>query len=358
MQASLIDFSRCEALVNNYDGAAYKHPIRYNGETYMLKYGELSKPQNTDQTSYINSPVSEFLGSHCFAALGIQTQDTLLGTYNGHSVVACKDFMQKLDKSKLELVEFKRQERSFVGWSSQVLKTPRLENILGVFDSSPAFRDIRQQAEEDYWKMFIGDALFANFDRHAGNWGYILDIETNKFTRCAPVYDCGGCMTPRLSEKAMARIMSDPQELRARAMRFPTACILVDGKRPSYDRFFRSPEADRCLPVIAEFVPTIDLDEVHAVIEKAPGISDVRREYLCKTIDSRYDNILLPAYDRASRELARSKTLRSERSQASPNPYMSPIAFSDELMKGYSGPLPGSSALSARNTYPPRSSAR
>lgn len=355
MQNSLIDFSGCEQLVNNYDGAAYKHPIRYNGEIYMLKYGEISKPQNPDQTSYVNSPVSEFLGSHCFAALGIQTQETLLGTYNGHSVVACKDFMQHSDRTAFELVEFKRQERSFVGWSSKLLKTPQLENILGVFDTSPAFQDIAQEAEERYWEMFIGDALFANFDRHAGNWGYILNVPTNKFTQCAPVYDCGGCMTPRLNEKAMARIMSDPQELKARALMFPTACILVNGKRPTYDKFFSSPEAERCLPAIADFVPKINLDDIFDVIERTPGISDVKREYLCKTVGSRYSSILLPAYDRADKTLSKVKSASQTRDETRSNPYMSPIVQNEDLIKGYSGPLPGNAFSSFRNPLPPQS---
>ena len=46
--------------------------------------------------SYTNGCVSEYLGSHIFALVGIPVQETLLGTYskNGREkiVVACKDF--------------------------------------------------------------------------------------------------------------------------------------------------------------------------------------------------------------------------------------------------------------------------
>ncbi len=40
MQKELVDFSDCEASINKYDGAVYKHPIMYRGERYILKYDE------------------------------------------------------------------------------------------------------------------------------------------------------------------------------------------------------------------------------------------------------------------------------------------------------------------------------
>lgn len=165
-------------------------------------------------------------------------------------------------------------------------------------------------------------------------------------------------MTPRLNEKAMARIMNNPQELKTRALKFPTACILVNGKRPTYDKFFSSPEAERCLPVIADFVPKIDLDDIFDVIERTPGISDVKREYLCKTVDSRYSSILLPAFDRAEKMLSKVKSASQIREETKSNPYMSLVVCNENLMKGYSGPLPGNAFSSLRNLLPPQSNKR
>ena len=34
----------------------------------------------------------EYIGSHIFAALGFQVQETYLGTYRNSQVVACRDF--------------------------------------------------------------------------------------------------------------------------------------------------------------------------------------------------------------------------------------------------------------------------
>lgn len=298
MQRELIDFSNCETRINLYGGAAYKFPITYQGERYLLKYGERMEPKNADQTSYVNSPLSEHLGSRCFEALGIPSQKTILGTYNGHSVVACRDFICEIGENQYSLIEFKQLERAFVGWSSHVLRTPQFENVIGVFDSNPDIAGIAHAAESSYWRMFLCDALLGNFDRHAGNWGYILDKQNNLILSPAPVYDCGACLTPRLSEEAMARIASSPAELRERALAFPHACILVGGKRPTYQEFFNSPAADRCLRVARDFIPSMNLASVYEVINGTPGLSDLRKEYLYKTVQSRFDVILAPIVEK------------------------------------------------------------
>lgn len=304
MQRELVDFSNCETRINLYGGAAYKFPITYQGERYLLKYGERMEPQNADQTSYMNSPLSEHLGSRCFEALGVPSQKTILGTYKGHSVVACKDFIHEIGENRYSLIEFKQLERAFVGWSSHILRTPQLENIVGVFDNNPDIAGIAHAAESSYWRMFLCDALLGNFDRHAGNWGYILDKQNNLILSPAPVYDCGACLTPRLKEEAMARIVSSKTELRERALAFPHACILVGGKRPTYQEFFESPESRRCLRVARDFIPSMNLESVYEVINNAPGLSDLKKEYLCETVQSRFDAILVPIAEKKGKNRA------------------------------------------------------
>ena len=43
--------------------------------------------------------------------------------------------------------------------------------------------------EEDFRRMIILDALIVNIDRHAGNYGFIVDNDTQKIKRMAPVFD-------------------------------------------------------------------------------------------------------------------------------------------------------------------------
>ena len=37
--------------------------------------------------------------------------------------------------------------------------------------------------------MFIADSLVGNFDRHNGNWGFLINEELKKI-EIAPIYDC------------------------------------------------------------------------------------------------------------------------------------------------------------------------
>ena len=40
-------------------------------------------------------------------------------------------------------------------------------------------------------KMLVVDALFANQDRHFGNFGFVRNVDTLKIERMAPIFDCG-----------------------------------------------------------------------------------------------------------------------------------------------------------------------
>lgn len=84
----MIDFTNCEKKNKMYAGYnGSKLSVIYNGERYMLKFA----PHGKD-----NRCITEYLGCHILQSLGINTQDTLLGTYDVNNVkkmvVACKDF--------------------------------------------------------------------------------------------------------------------------------------------------------------------------------------------------------------------------------------------------------------------------
>jgi len=171
----MIDFSDAKTLVNSYEGANTKLKVEYEGETYMLKFRQKleQNPNNPLQASYSSAPISEYLGSHIFQLAGIPVQETLVGTYRGNPVVACKDFIRnRPDSDSIELVEFKKLEISFLGGSSAGGRTPLYDNLISIFNSHDSLAGIRSVAEERYWQTFVVDALIGNFDRHGGNWGY------------------------------------------------------------------------------------------------------------------------------------------------------------------------------------------
>ena len=46
-------------------------------------------------------------------------------------------------------------------------------------------------AAEQVERMLVVDHVIANSDRHWGNFGVIVDSRTNRWERCAPIFDCG-----------------------------------------------------------------------------------------------------------------------------------------------------------------------
>lgn len=72
--------------------AGDKEGITINNEYWIVKYPKNTKGMRGDLDSYTTAPLSEYIGSHIYQMLGIDTHDTMLGIRNGKIVVACKDF--------------------------------------------------------------------------------------------------------------------------------------------------------------------------------------------------------------------------------------------------------------------------
>lgn len=92
----LIDFTDCPDGLRDYSGSDHKKSILYNGEHYMLKFPEYRVKENDLQSSHANNVFSEYIGSHVMQSLGISTHETMIGTYDGEPVVACRDFTEIL----------------------------------------------------------------------------------------------------------------------------------------------------------------------------------------------------------------------------------------------------------------------
>lgn len=59
--------------------------------------------------------------------------------------------------------------------------------VLTVIDEQTLFnKDILKKF---FWQMFIVDSFVGNFDRHNGNWGFLINKGTNK-VEIAPIFDC------------------------------------------------------------------------------------------------------------------------------------------------------------------------
>lgn len=300
-----IDFTGCKQLVNSYEGADLKRKIEYEGNIYMLKFGQKLEPndKNPLQASYSSAPVSEYLGSHIYGLAGLPVQETILGTYWGKVVVACKDFIEnRPDGDKLSLIEFKKLENSYLGSLTAGGRTPLYENLVDIFSEHDALGEIRVAAEDRYWQMFAVDALIGNFDRHAGNWGYILNKAENRIVGLAPVYDCGSSFYPQLNEDAMRDFIRNRASLEARVKQFPKAALRLGKSKVSYHEFLLSPEGSKARVALGEIYPKIDFGKIEQLIRETPSISDVRKAFYINLIDVRQNIILQPAYEQYREE--------------------------------------------------------
>ena len=81
------DYSRYTDGNRYYSGAERKKSILINEKPYLVKF------QKNSREGLRFNHVSEYLGSHIFALLGIETQETFLGTYKVENVVVIQDFL-------------------------------------------------------------------------------------------------------------------------------------------------------------------------------------------------------------------------------------------------------------------------
>lgn len=276
----LIDFSDCERNdYRAYGGASGgKINIIYEGHGYMLKFPP--KPGPIAELTYVNSCLTEYIACHIFQSIGIQAQETLLGTYtdtNGttHRVVACRDFAE----GHKRLIEFAQLKNTVIDGAVDSNSTD-ISSIMKAIDEQRLI--IPDRLRTFFWNQFIVDALLANFDRHNGNWGILVN-EDIRHADLAPVYDCGSCLFPQLDGAGMERVLASPQEIDDRVRLFPKSTLMIDRARINYYEFITSLENIECDAALARIYNHIDMDRIEEIIDETPSITPVQRRFY-KTI--------------------------------------------------------------------------
>lgn len=290
----MIDFTDCKRILSRaYNGAnGKKIAIEYNGGEYMLKFPPSGQDKPTE-LSYTNSCISEYLGSHIFNMAGIEAQETLLGVFRTGDkeklVCACKDFTS--DGSRL--YDFCSIKNTVIDSEHGGTGT-ELTDITDTMEKQQ-FVDPAELTER-FWDVFVIDALLGNFDRHNGNWGFIVNPETGK-ARIAPVYDCGSCLLPQADENVMEEVLSNVEEMNKRIFRFPLSVIKENGKKINYYDFMTSARNEDCNAAINRIYPRIDLSEIERLVYETEGLSELQKEFYSVYICARYDKILTPAFE-------------------------------------------------------------
>lgn len=293
----MIDFTNCRILPGRaYNGAnGSKIAVEYNGAAYMLKFPPSAAGKPTE-LSYTNSCISEHIASSIFNMLGIEAQETILGSYTVKGtekiVCACKDFTS----STKRLFDFCSIKNTVLDSDSNGSGT-ELDDIMDAINKQQYVSPHRLIAH--FWDMFIADALLGNFDRHNGNWGFLYD-ELKSEAEIAPVFDCGSCLLPQADDRVMKLVLDTQSELHARVFQFPTSAIKLNGKKINYFDFLTSGENQDANKALLRIVPRIDLERIDSFINQVPAISELQKEFYKTYIHARYDLIIRPAFELAA----------------------------------------------------------
>lgn len=150
----------------------------YRDRLYLYKSGSIMQEFGVR----LMQPYSEYFAYTLATAMSLPAVPYTLGTLFGTVCSVCPLF------TSLDV--------GFVQASS--LKLPKdggLERLLAEVDGQRAYDDMR-----------IFDYLAGNMDRHAGNFGFLVDNATNKITSFAPIFDNGEGLYGRWVDDALEKL--------------------------------------------------------------------------------------------------------------------------------------------------------
>ena len=280
-----VDFSACERLPGRaYNGAnGKKIAVRYNGDVWLVKFPP-SAAEKPTALSYTNSCLSEHIASTIANMIGLKSQETRLGTFtNGKTkvVCGCRDFTA----GGKQLYDFCSIKNTVIDSETNGTGT-ELDDVLETIDLQTFVDPVVLRSH--FWDMFVVDAFLGNFDRHNGNWGFLVDQETRK-AEIAPVFDFGSCLLPQADDDIMRRVIEDKSERDARIYNFPASALKEDGKKINYVDFVKRHASDVLAPSLARIVPRIDLEKIGDLIDDVPLLSDLQRRFYKCYLAARFE---------------------------------------------------------------------
>lgn len=129
-------------------------------------------------TIYEIEPLSEYLAAQVSSILCPSYVDYDLDRYHGRLISTCKLFTD--------------EKTGYISASRIFMRKQSISNMLDYFnalDSGDSFR-----------RMCVLDALIFNVDRHLGNFGILIDNDTFKPLRMAPVFDHNQSLFPSVDD--------------------------------------------------------------------------------------------------------------------------------------------------------------
>ena len=289
----IIDFT--EIVKNNPSFRAYggvngiKKGVLFKENPYMLKIEHNGKK---------NSILSEYISSKVYSMLGIPTQEVILGKIYDNEreklCVACKDFKEK-DEYLYEFLNIKNSvlmENSSNGFSTELIE------LLEAIDRQNFCPS--DEVRKRFWTMFVVDAYLGNFNRHNGNWGFLVNEKTGT-KQLAPIFDCASCLYPEFTDEQLQDFLNVPNKLEKGIYTFPKSVIKQNGKKINYHEFFKTTLNNDCLEAVKKMIPKIEKksDEIKDFINGIEVLTSVRKQFYIQILKMRREKILQPALKRA-----------------------------------------------------------
>ena len=224
--------------------------------------------------------------------VGFPTQNTIIGVYKYNEkekiVCACEDFTN----SNKVLYEF---ENLALSTNPDKKIETELTDILNVLDENNIINI--PKIKEKFWDMFVIDSLIGNTDRHNGNWGFLVDIKTNKI-EFAPIYDCGSCLNPMIDDDEIKKLQdNDIKNLAINCY----SCLKENGKKINYMTYIKECKNEECNKAILRVFKNIKIDEINKFIDEISCMSNERKEFYKKIIKIRY-KIIQEVYNKINNE--------------------------------------------------------
>lgn len=281
------DFNQYREMPNKYLGSDRKKTLLINGEKYLLKFPDPVRNKK-HVLSYINNAVSEYLGCRIYESIGIPVQETILGVYrekNGKTKIACacKDFCH----NEFELYEVK---------ALSLADTESEKDAKGdIFDTLSVIRElpIGEELEKHFWNMFVVDSLICNTDRHEGNWGVLIQNESNDMS-IAPVYDCGSSLAPLLADEELSFDVAKNYAVNSRS------ASVLEGRRICFSQYILSMKNPALNEAVLRIFPQIDRKAIEEIIESIDCISEKRKTFYKDLIRITLERTLKPVYQAVS----------------------------------------------------------
>ena len=285
--------------VARYSGSDRKDGvISPDGRRYLIKYASRHTRKNDMDTSYVNNVLSEYLSSHILTIIGYPVHDTFLATRSDQLVVACENFIP----DNKELIEFGHYMRKQYD-SVEIGRVPKYSQIKQILSTDP---DLKTNPDlwDNYCMRFVGDALTGNFDRHMGNWGYLVSkTNPDEPPEPAPVYDNGSTLFPALSSEAMKNeVLTSAKEILRRTILFPKAAMSIQTNKVSYLDMLSSNFDSAMTQAVLRMVPVIQrkMPDIFIFIDAQTFLSDTKKTFYKAILQARLNFLLKPAYESCS----------------------------------------------------------